>query len=78
MKKRVLFVSREGDKNKFYKTVEVNKHFKATCFVDFGSECSMITESFARQNKLKIAELLKPVVLTVFGGSEVDVHGKIS
>lgn len=76
--KQVLFISRDGDKNKFYKPAVINDNIKVQCFIDFGSECSLVTEGLARESNLKIVPLSRPITLTVFGGSEIEVFSKVS
>ncbi|KAJ8971879.1 hypothetical protein NQ314_000492 [Rhamnusium bicolor] len=76
--KQVLLISRDGDKNKFYKLARINETIEIQCFIDFGSECSLITAGLVKQLNLEIVILPKPVVLTVFGGSEIEVFSMTS
>lgn len=75
--KRVFLVSKCGEKNKFYKSLLIDKSTER-CFIDFGSECSLITYELAKRLKLNLTELSNDIILTVFGGSEIPVSRKVT
>lgn len=76
LKKQTFLVSAGSNENKFYKSITINKTHTLCAYVDFGSECSLITHSQARLLMLPIKVLPVPIKLTVFGGAELLVTEK--
>lgn len=75
--KTVLRISKESDSDsKYFKTAVVNG-LNFDCFIDFGSQCSMLQESIAKKlvNSWSVSEL---PVLRGFGDSVVNCLGKCS
>lgn len=62
----------KGSAAKFYKSAIINEK-SITVFIDFESECSLITREQAEVLHLELKALPKAIVLTVFGGTEILV-----
>lgn len=61
-----------ADSSKFYKTGFINKH-EYKVFVDFGSDCSLISMSLAKKFSLQIKHLQSEVKLSGFLGVGINV-----
>lgn len=68
--KRIKF---ENYKNKFNKIIFVNK-LKHQAFIDFGSDCSLISKNLANHFGLEIKRLDKSVKICGFLGNSAEVH----
>lgn len=75
--KKVFKIVSGHSSNKFYKSADVDG-ISITVFVDFGSDCSIISEELVNKLGLKTHDLQTYIVLSVFGGTEIEIRSKVN
>jgi hypothetical protein len=68
--KNVNFIANCRPNDKYFKTITI-KQVPLKCFIDFGSECSLIARSSAQKLKLKFTALCTPIVLSTLSDGQV-------
>lgn len=61
---------------KYFKNILLEKH-EIRCFIDFGSQCSLITENLATSLGLPRVPLMTPVILTTLGDKHIKPEAMI-
>lgn len=65
----VNHISKDGN-GKFYKLAEINKQ-EIRCYIDFGSECSLITTTAADNLALEKKTCTENIILSTIAGAEI-------
>jgi hypothetical protein len=68
--KSVNFISNNDTADKYFKAITVDGK-KIKCFIDLGSQCSLISEVAVRTLKLNATRLTVPVVLSTLGDFKI-------
>jgi hypothetical protein len=74
--KNVNFIGASDSNAKFFKTVLIEGS-PEKCFIDFGSECSLITIAKAEKLGVNIVPREPGVILTTVGGSKIEVSSSV-